>query len=137
MSQCDRIAAVLADGQPHRMTDIHRVVGFCRLNSRIAELRTRGHVIVCERKGADYIYTELVHPGAVADEGAADGNQRVPATDPLPLVERTGVTDTGDKTESGREPGLEAFGLDPGALNEVTIPLPEIIPGQLVLEVAA
>lgn len=40
-SQCDLIAAVLADGQPHTAAEIHERCGFSRLNSRIAELRSR------------------------------------------------------------------------------------------------
>lgn len=56
-SQCDRIAAVLADGRPHSMEEIHRIVGTCRLNSRIAELRKRrGMNIVCDKSGGHYIY---------------------------------------------------------------------------------
>lgn len=61
-SQVDRIAAVLADGEWHTTSAIHRVVGFCRLNSRVAELRARltvyGKTIECRHvagaaKGAD------------------------------------------------------------------------------------
>jgi hypothetical protein len=59
-SQCDLIADVLADGQPHRMEEIHQRVGFCRLNSRIAELRARrGLNIVCQRAGGVYTYQLL------------------------------------------------------------------------------
>lgn len=47
-SQCDLIASVLLDGQPHTTTEIHQRCGFSRLNSRIAELRTRrGMIIEC------------------------------------------------------------------------------------------
>ena len=72
-SQSDRILAVLADGREHEMRDIHREAGFCRLNSRISELRKRGHVIECRREGADYIY-RLVTPepvyACIPDESA-------------------------------------------------------------------
>lgn len=39
MSQCDAILAVLKDGEWHTIDEIHRIVGPCRLNSRVAELR--------------------------------------------------------------------------------------------------
>lgn len=57
MSQCDRILELLQDGHPHEMRDIHRAIGFCRLNSRVAELRKRGHVITCEKGHGLYVYT--------------------------------------------------------------------------------
>lgn len=44
-SQNDRILAVLRDGEWWSTEQIHRRAGFSRLNSRIAELRKRGHVI--------------------------------------------------------------------------------------------
>src|SRR4051812_21407118 len=56
MSQCQQILAVLSDGREHEMRDIHRMVGFCRLNSRVAELRSRGHEITCRRANGHYFY---------------------------------------------------------------------------------
>lgn len=56
LSQCDRILRVLSDGRPHSMQEIHRLVGFCRLNSRVAELRKRGHRITCDKTGGRYVY---------------------------------------------------------------------------------
>ena len=64
LSQNDRILAVLADGREHEMRDIHREAGFCRLNSRISELRNRGYVIECQREGGLYFY-RLVTPEPV------------------------------------------------------------------------
>ena len=64
LSQNDRILAVLQDGKIHEMRDIHREAGFCRLNSRISELRKRGHVIECQREGGLYLY-RLVTPEPV------------------------------------------------------------------------
>lgn len=49
MSQTSRVLAVLKDGNPHSIEEIHERAGSMRLNSRIAELRTRGHNIVCIR----------------------------------------------------------------------------------------
>lgn len=54
-SQNDRILALLSDRQPHRVPDIHRAVGTCRLNSRVAELRKRlrseGLTVICHHLG--------------------------------------------------------------------------------------
>lgn len=46
-SQCQRVLAVLSDHRPHTITEIHERAGTMRLNSRVAELRSRGHVIKC------------------------------------------------------------------------------------------
>lgn len=74
-SQCDRILAVLQDGHQHRMEEIHQRVGFCRLNSRIAELRQRGHTIVCHRRAGTYSYQLLESaPNAPAAEAAPVGD---------------------------------------------------------------
>src|SRR3954452_1442594 len=65
MSQCQQILQVLADGREHEMRDIHRLVGFCRLNSRVAELRNPkhgGHNIVCRREGTSYFYRLVATP---------------------------------------------------------------------------
>jgi len=45
VSQCAAILEVLADGEWHTVADIHRRAGYSRLNSRVSELRDRGHVI--------------------------------------------------------------------------------------------
>lgn len=59
-SQCGRVLALLRDGKRHSVPEIHERCGTMRLNSRIAELRTRGHVIECLRiggRGAEsYVY---------------------------------------------------------------------------------
>jgi hypothetical protein len=60
MSQCDLILEVLADGKPHSFREIHQHAGFCRMNSRVAELRAkRGLNIVCHKGGGDYRYQLL------------------------------------------------------------------------------
>lgn len=66
MSQCKQILAVLSDGREHEMRDIHRMVGFCRLNSRVAELRSRGHQITCRRTGGSYFYRLVLNEAAPA-----------------------------------------------------------------------
>lgn len=48
-SQCDQILAVLRDREWHTTAEIHRRCGFSRLNSRISDLRKRGHVIDSDR----------------------------------------------------------------------------------------
>ena len=58
-SQCDRVLAVLNDGQWHRMEEIHQRAGFMRLNSRISDLRDRGHIIECDKSGRIYRYRLL------------------------------------------------------------------------------
>jgi hypothetical protein len=66
VSQNARILELLSDGREHEMRDIHRVVGFCRLNSRVAELRNPkhgGHNIVCRREGTSYFYRLVAMPG--------------------------------------------------------------------------
>jgi hypothetical protein len=46
VSQCQRVLDVLKDGRWHTITEIHERAGMMRLNSRVAELRSRGHNIV-------------------------------------------------------------------------------------------
>lgn len=73
-SQCERILAVLADGDLHTTAEIHQRAGYSRLNSRIAELRKRGWNIAYEFVGG-------VGPSAhayrlICAEGSA-GTERV------------------------------------------------------------
>lgn len=49
-SQCDRILRVLRDGNWHSAAEIHQRCGYSRLNSRISELRRRGHNILPSRR---------------------------------------------------------------------------------------
>ena len=67
VSQSTRILAVLQDGKPHSTRTIHALAGYSRLNSRIAELRSRGYVIDCfhvpGKTGSDgYGYTLVSEP---------------------------------------------------------------------------
>lgn len=82
LSQCDRILAFLADGEPHTMTRVHQAVGFCRLNSRVSELRKRGHRIECWRDGADYVY-RLVSLG----EGPSSRSDGSSPSETVPLAQ--------------------------------------------------
>lgn len=47
-TQGGRILLVLMDGGWHTTAEIHRRAGYSRLNSRVAELRKKGHAIECE-----------------------------------------------------------------------------------------
>jgi hypothetical protein len=96
-SQNDLILEVLADGQPHSYKEIHRHAGFCRLNSRIAELRTRGHNIPpCDKSGGDYRYQLLTGPLA----------------EPDPTIPRPSTSGSG----SGSPSGVGHVELDSGQL---------------------
>ena len=48
MSQTSDILAFLNDGEWHTVAEIHAVCGYSRLNSRVSELRERGHTVECE-----------------------------------------------------------------------------------------
>lgn len=69
-SQNDRVLAVLKDGREHDIRYIHQHAGTCRLNSRIAELRKRGHTITCRRVDGSYAY-RLHLPGQMSLDVAA------------------------------------------------------------------
>ncbi len=67
-SQCSRVLAALGDGRWHSVAAIHRQAGTMRLNSRVAELRKRGHVIehrtVPGKRGACGHQYRLLNPPA-------------------------------------------------------------------------
>lgn len=94
-SQNARILQVLADGQPHSAAEIHRRAGFMRLNSRVAELRSKeGLEISCEQIGPSgpeaFIYqlhTRLESTSTPCGEGAVQA-ARAPA---VPDTEDVGV----------------------------------------------
>lgn len=75
-SQNARILAVLGEGGWWTTAEIHRLAGFSRLNSRIAEIRSRGYEIECERiEGVPagphaQAYRLLATPESVAGEAA-------------------------------------------------------------------
>jgi hypothetical protein len=73
-SQCDRVLAVLRDGDWHDINEIHRRAGTMRLNSRISDLRARGHLIDCKPNGAKTRYRlqgSAGAPGTAPVEAAA------------------------------------------------------------------
>lgn len=78
-SQSKKILDALSTG-PKSAAEIHQLCGPSRLNSRVAELRKRGHVIECERvpggsgPGA-YVYT-LTH------DARSLGEREASPTDP-------------------------------------------------------
>lgn len=71
MSQSADLLALLSDGRPHEMRAIHRAIGFCRLNSRVSELRDRGYRIECDKTGGQYVYTLVSRPLAESQEKAS------------------------------------------------------------------
>lgn len=69
-SQTSRILAVLWDGRPHSVAEIHRRAGTSRLNSRISDLRRMGCEIEMTRrpgrKGAQgYVYRLVAEPATI------------------------------------------------------------------------
>jgi hypothetical protein len=107
-SQNSRILAVLADGHWHTTAEIHRLAGFSRLNSRIAEINGRPG------------YT-IEHDGAGG--GAEKHRYRLVAT---PRAEKA-------RTEP-HSPAEACFSAQGTAADT---DLPAAVPGQLTLEVAA
>lgn len=89
MSQSADLLALLSDGQPHEMRDIHRAIGFCRLNSRVSELRGRGHLIECDKSGGQYVYRLLSRP--LAETAQEEGSLRVSVAIPSVAVSASGV----------------------------------------------
>jgi hypothetical protein len=72
MSQCSRVLDVLADGRSHDIAEIHARAGTMRLNSRVAELRERGHVIRCDVRRGVYSYVLLSRESLGRGERASD-----------------------------------------------------------------
>ena len=62
MSQCARVLAVLKDGQPKTIQEIHARAGTMRLNSRMSDLRKQGYDIRYWREGQLHVY-QLVNGG--------------------------------------------------------------------------
>jgi hypothetical protein len=80
-SQSDRTLAVLADWRWHDIREIHAWVGPCRLNSRVAELRSRAR-----RDGLGWTIEHSIRDGH-------HGYQLVPLTE--------GATDSALRKEQG------------------------------------
>lgn len=71
-SQTQRVYTVLKDGRPHTIQEIHAIVGTCRLNSRVAEVRKRyGADVRCWRAAGTYVYQMLNGPLGRDDDGPA------------------------------------------------------------------
>lgn len=91
-SQCDLIAGVLSDGEWHTTFLIHQRCGYSRLNSRIAELRSRrGMIIECrhvdgESRGARaYEYRFSGYLEGFGPSEAADASARASAASDGPV----------------------------------------------------
>ena len=71
-SQCARILDALAGGRPVSMEEIHRRAGFCRLNSRVSELRSRyGRDIRCWYADGHYWYQDFTGSAGEPSAGSA------------------------------------------------------------------
>lgn len=88
MTDADFLLSVLEDNQPHSQSELlarsfnERGCGLT-VHSRIADLRRKGHVIVCERvegktRGQAWRY-QLLGSLSEGDEGATDGGGSRPA----------------------------------------------------------
>lgn len=86
MTQIARILEVLSDGDWHDVAEIHERAGYSRLNSRVAEARSRGLVIECERlKGVDD-KTRAYRYRLLDERHEPQGSAVSEAADPSPLV---------------------------------------------------
>lgn len=92
-SQCDRVLAVLRDGDWHDINEIHRRAGTMRLNSRISDLRARGHLIECLPNGAKTQYRLQGSPGDLPGESAAAAPGAVVAAEQLTLDDARSARD--------------------------------------------
>lgn len=116
MSQCDTILALLAD-RPRTTREILREIP-CIVHSRIADLRKRGHNIICERRpgrtGADaYAYRLLDPPSASAADSPAVEVGAAPFSPSVP--ERGRRPNPGDRGEACAEcshPDYDHVGWD-------------------------
>lgn len=140
MSQNSRILDVLADGRAHTTRVIHERAGFSRLNSRIAELRSRGYVIECfhvpGKTGSDgYGYRLLSER---SDRRA--GNRPVRSA---PLAEQVASGGPHSSLPPAQPParGAKAFSphltVDSLEESDAASAHPEVPSGQLSLSVAA
>lgn len=77
-SQCERILAVLLDGEAHLVSEIHSLAGFSRLNSRVSELRKHGWLIESFHNGKGgsegYGYQLITSAGADSIPESASGS---------------------------------------------------------------
>lgn len=121
-SQCDRVLAVLKDGRPHTMVEIHQEAGFMRLNSRISDLRHRlqlhGQTITCRRVGEHYVYqlVALDEPTVAIGEGLAAGSSSASSSNPseAEFQPSCSATPSSEPQTHGRDGGgvLELFSCE-------------------------
>jgi uncharacterized protein YceH (UPF0502 family) len=82
-SQCSRLLALLRRG-PRSHHEIHDLAGHMIVNSRVAELRTKGHDISCKRVGDLYVYSLLKEAGEPNEPDGALAVDDVVETSPVP-----------------------------------------------------
>lgn len=117
VSQCDRVLNVLADGQLHPVPEIHDRAGTMRLNSRVAELRKRGHTIECVRVpgatgAAAYAYRLLdTTASAAVSHGVEDiGGPAIPER--AQRARRPNPGDSGEQCTECGHPDYDHIGWD-------------------------
>lgn len=126
MSQCARVLEVLADHRFHSIQEIHQRAGTMRLNSRIAELRKRGHDIQHIQqwnprlRGFDHYYVlrrplegaaAISRTAAPSSGPAGNSRERNGASTPRFGLRATGTA--GPLTSSGSEPQAGSPHLSP------------------------
>lgn len=124
-SQNDLILEVLADYQPHSFREIHARIGFCRLNSRISELRNPGgHRITCDKTGGDFKYQLLppleaasVRRGVAARVGAGAASSGAAGSGSLGNAGRGADGETQSQVVPLDDLHRESTGVQPGPLS--------------------
>lgn len=115
MSQSSRILDFLSDGRARTVREIHAACGFSRLNSRVAELRSRGHNIVCERvtgeTGSDGFTYQLVGALAAPPAPSPSPIRGADGAASAPCPEQTGLC-RGARPDAA--PADQAAGTDGG-----------------------
>lgn len=117
ISQCDRVLLVLSDRETHAVPEIHERAGTMRLNSRISELRQRGHTIECVRLpgrtgAAAYAY-RLLDPtasAAVSHRAEDTGGPAIPER--AQRGRRPNPGDTGEECVECGHPDYDHVGWD-------------------------
>lgn len=68
MTDCDRLLAALSDGREHEARELYRL-GMI-VHSRAADLRRKGHRIVCRKAAGEYFYRLEPLEGAASTPAA-------------------------------------------------------------------
>lgn len=93
MTHCDQLLQVLSDGRPHDHRQLY-ALGMI-VHSRVADLRDKGHTILCWRDGDTSYYQldksgtgiqrDTGHDGEPSRDTSSDPSECVPVPEPLPV----------------------------------------------------